>query len=304
MSIPLVSICIPTYNGEQFIAEAMGSAIIQTYANIEIVVSDDASKDATLQLIEQFREKTKIPIRIYQHEPNGIGANWNNCIKLAKGAYIKFLFQDDILKPNCIKEMVYVLERDKSIGLVASKREFIIEESHLTEETTTWMKGYGNLQEALNLPLINGMRIIDKKLFKSDLFLKSPLNKIGEPPVTLFRTALVKEIGYFREDLKQILDYEFYYRILKKQKIAVLEKELVKFRLHQQQATNLNKGNDEGDYKKYDEIIYNQYFWYLNRKKQLELSKRYNAVVKLFFRFNSLPKIYRKIKMKLKTLLH
>ena len=101
----------------------------------------------------------------------------------------------------------------------------------------------------------------------------------------MFRTGLVKEIGYFREDLKQILYYEFYYRILKKHKIAILEKELVKFRLHPQQATNVNKGKDEEDYKKDDEIIYKQYFWYLNRKKQTELLKRYNPLVKVILKY-------------------
>jgi glycosyltransferase involved in cell wall biosynthesis len=289
-SIPLVSICIPTYNGAIYISEAMESAITQTYANLEIVVSDDASKDNTLLIIEEFKRKTKIPISIYHHLPNGIGANWNNCIKHAKGPYIKFLFQDDVLNHTCVEEMVKVLEQDKSIGLVASKRGFIVEESHLTDETKKWILGFGNLQTALSLPLIDGIRYLDKRLFKSELFFKSPLNKIGEPPVTLFRKNMVEEIGYFREDLKQILDYEFYYRILKKQRIAVLEKELVKFRLHKQQATNVNRGSDDLDYVKYDEIIYNQYFWFLNKQKKIELLKRYNHIVKV------LLKIKRKIK--------
>lgn len=300
MSISLVSICIPTFNGEQFIVEAMESAIKQSYANLEIVVSDDASKDATLQLIEQFKEKTKIPIHIYHHLPNGIGANWNNCLKSAKGVYIKFLFQDDVLQPTCIEEMVQVLEQNKHIGLVASKREFMVEASHATEETNKWIQGFGDLQAALNLQMKNEMRILDKKLFKSDLFLENPKNKVGEPSVVLFKKKLVEKIGYFREDLKQNLDYEFYYRILKKQQIAVLEKKLVKFRLHQQQATNVNKGNDD-DYVKYDKIIYKDYFWFLNTKKKMALLKRYNPIVKLYFQYNSVPKIVRKVKMKLKT---
>lgn len=304
MDKPLVSICIPTYNGEQFIVEAMESAITQTYSNLEIVVSDDASNDNTLQLIKQFREKSKISINIFHHQPNGIGANWNNCIKQSKGEYIKFLFQDDILYPTCIEEMVRVLEHDYRIGLVASKREFMVETSYVNEEINKWIQGFGDLQAALKLPLKNGMRILDKKLFKSDLFLEAPKNKVGEPSAVLFNKNVVKKTGYFREDLNQNLDYEFYYRILKKYKIAILEKELVKFRLHQQQATNVNKGNDDSDYVKYDEIIYYQYFWYLNRKKQLELLKRYNPIVKLYFKYNSISKVYRKVKMKLKTWLH
>lgn len=126
---PLVSICIPTYNGDQFIAEAMYSAIAQTYPNLEIIVSDDASKDNTLQIVESYISKTEIPINIFKHKPNGIGANWNHTIKQANGEYVKFLFQDDILLPNCITDMVKVMEHHKSVGLVASKREFIVEPS-------------------------------------------------------------------------------------------------------------------------------------------------------------------------------
>ena len=281
---PLVSICIPTYNGSKFIKEAMESAINQTYCNLEIVVSDDASQDNILQIIKNFEQKSDIPITFYHNEPKGIGANWNNSIRKSKGKYIKFLFQDDVLQPTCIEEMVYVLERNKSLGLVASKRAFIIEKSYLNEETKQWIKGFGNLQEALQLPLEKGMRILDKKIFKSDFFLKHPLNKIGEPSVVLFKKDIVTEIGYFREDLKQNLDYEFYYRILKKYKIGVLEKKLVKFRLHQQQATNVNRGNNHFDYIKYDKLIYKEYFWYLSRKKKIEFLKKYNPFIKLLLK--------------------
>lgn len=88
---PLVSICIPTFNGAAFIEEAMESALSQTYSNLEIVVSDDHSSDETITKIESFRNQTKIPIFIYHHEPHGIGANWNYCVSKAHGDYIKFL---------------------------------------------------------------------------------------------------------------------------------------------------------------------------------------------------------------------
>ena len=69
---PLVSICIPTYNGQQFIAEAISSALAQTYKNLEIIVSDDASKDDTLSIIKNHTSKTQIPIHIFNHKPIGI----------------------------------------------------------------------------------------------------------------------------------------------------------------------------------------------------------------------------------------
>src|SRR5690606_34276938 len=116
---PLVSICIPTYNGEAFIAEALESAIQQSYPNLEIVVSDDASQDGTLALVERFKARTPIPIYVYKHEPQGIGANWNYCVTKAKGAYIKFLFQDDVLEPDCISKMMQFMSSSK-VGLVYS----------------------------------------------------------------------------------------------------------------------------------------------------------------------------------------
>lgn len=285
MTYPLVSICMPTYNGAQFIAEAIESAINQNYLNLEIIVSDDASADETLSIIESYKEKTTIPISIYHHKPKSIGANWNNCIKKAKGVYIKFLFQDDVLLPNCIEEMVKVLEQDKSIALVASKRAFIVEPSFLNIETKKWIEIYGDLQYKLNLSYKNGISYLDKTLFKSDEFFKSPLNKVGEPSTILFKKNLVDTIGYFREDLNQVLDYEFCYRILKKSKIAIIEEKLVKFRLHNLQATVINKNNAiyGADHKKFEQIIYNRYFWYLSRDKKKVFLRKYNPMVSFIY---------------------
>ena len=285
MSKLLVSLCIPTHNGAQFITDAMDSAISQTYPNLEIVVSDDESLDDTIKIIESYKTKTSIPIHIYQHKPQGIGANWNNCIKKANGVYIKFLFQDDILLPECITKMVDVLENNKKISLVASKREIIVEASYLSEDSKIWIKKYGDLQQDLNLSSQMSFDILDKKLFKCENFLKSPLNKVGEPSTVLFRKSMVQGNGYFREDLVQVLDYEFYYRILKRNKIAIIKSKLVKFRLHNLQATMVNAGsNSLDDDDTYYKIIYNRYFWYLNKRIKIVLLKQYNPIVKLLLR--------------------
>lgn len=285
MDNPLVSICIPTFNGEKFIAEAMESAISQTYPNIEIVVSDDASKDNTLVIIEQFREKTIIPINIYHHQPNGIGANWNNCIKYAKGVYIKFLFQDDILLHTCIEEMLSVIKKNKKIGLVACKREFIVDESINNVETKKWIENYGDLQHNLKHSNNNNLIIIDAKIFKSDDFFKMPVNKIGEPTTFIFRKELINKVGYFREDLNQILDYEFCCRVLKKHKIAIINNKLIRFRLHINQATLVNKQISGGEESMLKRIIYVDYFWYLNIKSKIEFLKTIDNLDKKFFRY-------------------
>ncbi|WP_242155182.1 glycosyltransferase family 2 protein [Aestuariivivens sediminis] len=282
---PLVSICIPTFNGATYIAETMESALAQTYTNLEIVVSDDASKDDTLEIVEGYKAKTKTPIYIYHHQPRGIGANWNHCVKQAKGKYIKFLFQDDVLLPICVEEMVKVIESKKGLGLVACKREFIISFENETSELQEWLKKYGDLQKNIAYYKQNdgNAMVLDKSIFKSPTFLMSPLNKIGEPTTFIFRKNLIDKVGWFREDLKQVLDYEFCNRILKQEEIVIINVALCKFRLHSNQATQLNKGKDAADYTTYFELIENDYFWYLGRKKQLQLlRKRYRWLDKVF----------------------
>ena len=100
----------------------------------------------------------------------------------------------------------------------------------------------------------------------------------------LFKKELVEEIGCYREDLKQILDYEFCYRVLKKYKTAIINKELVKFRLHSMQATNVNRDNDKSDYVKYQQIIFKEYFWYLNKSKKIKLLKKNYPSINVIFR--------------------
>ncbi|WBL24869.1 glycosyltransferase family 2 protein [Zunongwangia sp. HGR-M22] len=287
MSPPLVSICIPTYNGETYLQDALNSILKQNFKDFEVIISDDCSTDNTLNIIASFKENTDFPVRVYNHIPQGIGANWNNCLKHANGEYIKFLFQDDILYPDCIEKMIAVLENKKDLALVASKRDFIIE-SNFNQELEVWINTYSDLQSEFKQAYSKTL-ILDKKIFSSKTFLKSPLNKIGEPSVVMFRKDVLKKTGNFRGDLKQILDYEFYYRILKKYKIVILPEKLVGFRIHENQATNINRSSKIDDYKIYNQILYKDYFWLLNRKQQK----------KLFLKFHPLsPFIKRAIKAK------
>lgn len=286
---PLVSICIPTFNGEKYIEEALKSAINQTYKNLEIIVSDDASKDDTIKLINKYKDLTQIPFRIHNHTPQGIGANWNNCIRKANGVYIKFLFQDDILEENCIEEMLKIFQENQNIGLVASKRTFLIEENAKGENTNNWVSKYGNLQQFIDDK--NGeLLFLNKLLFKSDEFRKSPLNKIGEPSVVMFKKEIVNKIGFFRTDLKQLLDYEFWYRILKVKEIIIINKPLVKFRIHSEQATNVNRNCEINDYEIYSRILYKNYYSYLNDKEQKKLCKRYSFFCKFLSKLKNITR--------------
>ena len=293
MNKPLVSICIPIYNGEAFLAEALASVKTQTYPNLEVVVSDDRSSDASLKIIEEFKKEVDFPVHIFSHEPQGIGANWNHCVAKAQGTYIKFLFQDDVLLPTCIEKMVKVLESNASVGLVACKRGFIVEDEMKNDMVNKWLATYGDLQAHLHLELHNDLFYLDKTLFKREDFKSSPLNKVGEPSIVMFKKTLWKKVGGFDTNLKQILDYVFCYRILKYKKIVIINEELALFRVHGNQETNQNRGKKIKDYEIYNEILYKEFLKYLHPKLKEKLLKKYSFLGWKFYRLK------KKIKHKL-----
>lgn len=278
--LPLVSVCIPTYNGEKYLSAAIESAVNQTYKNIEIIISDDNSKDNTLKIAEKYQAVSTVPFKIIHHEPAGIGANWNNCIQYASGEYIKYVFQDDVLKPDCIEKMMEVALKDNKVGLVFSKRTFIDESGN--NRFSDWKEKYQDLHIYWkNLQQINSGR---KLLKKCDCLLESPLNKVGEPSVVLIKKSVFKKVGYFNEELIQILDYEFWYRIFKYNKIGFIDENLVKFRLHSEQATQKNFKTEVCDYEKYYKLLYKNLLFYLSPNIQKMLLVRYSVIFKYLMR--------------------
>ncbi|MBK5214571.1 MAG: glycosyltransferase [Flavobacteriaceae bacterium] len=288
--IPLVSICIPTYNGASFLNEALESVKNQAYNSIEVIVSDDASMDNTLEIVKKFKDGADFPVTIISHKPNGIGANWNNTLKHANGEFIKFLFQDDVLNPNCIKEMVSIFKQQPNLGLVGCKREFIVE-GQPTPEIKDWLEKFNNLQ--VQFEKDEEITLIDKTLFARNDFIASPINKIGEPSTVMFKMELLNEVGLFNENLKQILDYVFYYKILKKHPIAIINKPLVKFRIHDNQATNINRNNPITDYEIYNRILYKEFLPLLHPSHKKKLVLKFSRTVRLKKKLKSVLRKFR-----------
>jgi len=235
---PLVSICIPTYNGEDFIAEALSSALSQTYPKIEIIISDDGSTDRTVEFATSFQGKFSVDFTILYHEQYGLVHNWNFCLSQAKGKYIKFLFQDDLLESNCLEEMVNLAEQDDEIGLVFSPREVFL--SGEAESNPTCMavylgirdlhKGWSDLKEIQ----------LGQKLLGDANLLQSPINKIGEPSSVLIRKKVFETVGLFDPELCQLVDLDMWLRIMGHYKIGFVDKSLSSFRIPPRQQTHQN----------------------------------------------------------------
>jgi PST family polysaccharide transporter len=105
--LPLVSILVPAYNAEEWIADTIHSALAQTWPNKEIIVVDDGSQDATLTIARQFECHG---VRVISQKNQGASAARNNAFSHSRGAYIQWLDADDLLAPDKIsKQMELVL---------------------------------------------------------------------------------------------------------------------------------------------------------------------------------------------------
>ena len=234
-SHPLTSICIPTYNGKEYIKECIDSAINQTYQNIEIIISDDNSQDDTIDISSSILEKTKIDYKIINNNSSGsVADNWNNTIKNASGQYIKMLFQDDYLYPDCIKKMISLAETHKELGFIFSLRDTIYEKQIENDFKTRCILDHK--QYLRDLPQIQeGIDLINNK------YLLNGSNIIGEPSNVLIRKNVFNEIGYFNPSIMQLIDIEMWYRILLKYKVGFINESLSVFRIHDNQLSNKNK---------------------------------------------------------------
>ena len=116
--LPLVSVIIPAYNAEAFIAETLESVLTQTYRHIEVLVVDDGSQDRTAEIVRKFADKDARVSQIQQANA-GVVASRNRAIQLAKGELIAPLDADDIwMVDNLEKQVNCIQHADASVGVV------------------------------------------------------------------------------------------------------------------------------------------------------------------------------------------
>lgn len=100
MNKPLISVALTTYNGEKYLSEQLESIINQDYKNFEIIISDDNSKDKTIEIINDYKNKYSNIIVNFNSENLGFKKNFEKAISLCNGEFIAFSDQDDIWTTN------------------------------------------------------------------------------------------------------------------------------------------------------------------------------------------------------------
>jgi len=284
MNLKLVSICIPTYNGEKYLQEALDSVKKQTYSNIEVIISDDHSKDKTLEICEKFKSEADFPVYIYSHQPQGIGANWDYCINQSNGEFIKFLFQDDILEENCIQEFIRLQQTTNEEVFFCKRRLIDKNGNDLEKEKLEKIPKVIDLQWVINLE-IDRYHVFTKKDLKK-IGSKYPdeisHNFLGEPVASFASKKSYIKTGKHNNNLKQLLDLEYSLRVLENYNIVITSEKLIRFRIHDEQTTKINQINQVNEFEYISDLIVKKYFKYLHRKVLLKYYyKKYPIIGKI-----------------------
>jgi len=239
-----ISICIPTYNGEQYLRECLDSALYQTYYNTEILIVDDCSSDATVAIAEEYAALDD-RIRIVENKKNaGLVGNWENCIREASGEWIKFLFQDDILTPDCLEKMYTSCQRHQS-KIAVCRRNFIIE-----------FNADPNIRKFFQKDVVKAEQFIENEQMVSGQDLSGLINErllvnfLGEPTSLFFHKDILEQYGNFSTELSQMLDYEFTIRVATNTGFVFLPKTLAYFRVHGGAESNKNRSDDRAEAKR------------------------------------------------------
>ena len=128
---PKVSIGLPVYNGENYLAEAIESILNQTFTDFELIICDNASTDATENICQKYASQDA-RVQYYKNEKNlGASGNYTRVFELASGEYFKWAAHDDVCLPKFLERCVQILDEDPTVSLAHTQAASIDENSQV-----------------------------------------------------------------------------------------------------------------------------------------------------------------------------
>jgi glycosyltransferase involved in cell wall biosynthesis len=212
---PLVTVAIPVFRGARYIRSAIDSVLSQSFRDYELLVVDNASDDGTVEVVRSYSDPR---IVLVCNEKNiGAEGNWNKCLMLAKGDYIKILPHDDTLDRDCLKDQVDVLVADqrRELSLVFCARKIISKEGKVLAKRRV---------RGIAKGVIAARRLIR-------LCVRRGTNLIGEPGAVLFRTSAARASGNFNGTLPYVIDLDYWVRLLDHGDAYYIDNPLSSFRV-------------------------------------------------------------------------
>lgn len=213
-----VSVIIPVYNSERFLAKSIESVLNQTYDDIEIICIDDGSTDHSKEILQQYSDK----IQIISQTNQGLASALNNGLGKASGRWIKWFSPDDVMLPDAIETLVNQIKKFPNNTIVYSNWDIIDEKGKKIRDFSE--SDYNHLSEFdYNIRLLDGQQInVNTTLIPSSLFQKGCIFRNLDDPVAI--------------------DYDFFLRaaILYKMKFFLIQKSLIQYRIHSKQLSHNN----------------------------------------------------------------
>lgn len=207
MSIPRVSICIPTYNRADMVGLAIESALKQSYRDIEVVVVDNASSDAIEEVVLSYHDPR---LRFVKNEENlGLFGNFNRCIEVSRGEFLHILHSDDFIDPDFTKTCVRFFDEHPNVSLTFTSAEI------LTRERTMEIR-YSDTDVILPAP--EGFR----RLLCERSFITCPS--------VMVRRELYERMGKYSLEFPYSSDYYQWLKIARECDIAYLRDATVYYR--------------------------------------------------------------------------
>jgi glycosyltransferase involved in cell wall biosynthesis len=186
---PKVSVCIPVFNGENYLHDCIHSVLKQNYDNFEILIMDNCSTDSTQMIVSEIQDNR---IRYIRNDKNiGVFNNFSKCLAEAHGEYFILLPHDDLLLPGLISAYATELE-DKSIGLVYSAVEIIDAEGRLLSTRVSHKENIKfNSEEAIEDIFRNFMPI----------------------QLAMVRTSILRNVGGFDSNYGLFIDIHLWLKV-------------------------------------------------------------------------------------------
>lgn len=214
-----MSVCIPAYQAERYLAATIESVLHQTYPDWELVILDNASEDRTAEIARSYADPR---IRVATNPTTlPLADNWNAVAGLAQGTYLKILCADDVLAPECLAREVAALDANPDMVMVASRRDFISSagEVVLRERGLTGLLGPNEPAEVVG-------RVV-----------RSGINPIGWPSALLVRRADFVAVGGFDRRWFHSMDLDLWLRLLSRGGLFGLAETLASFRVSDSSLT-------------------------------------------------------------------
>lgn len=214
---PLVTIIIPVYNGENYLKEAIDSALEQTYPNVEIIVVNDGSNDngATYRIATSYGKK----IKYYEKENGGVSTALNYGISVMNGEYFSWLSHDDMYCKDKIKRQIVELKKTNNM------------------EQVVYSNYYEMLMPGKNISLCH---VLDSDTFLSRYaqsgLIATVLGLISGCSLLIPKTYFDK-YGFFDESKRAVQDYMKWFEMFKDKRLLYLNEPLIITRNHSDQVT-------------------------------------------------------------------